>query len=207
MRTHYTTGRTDNVVAEQDLPIDGTRRSARQRFSQREWWAATQGSWLAPAWSAGCATTTGRERRVQVGGEGVVRTVGRAGLRPYHQLCSGGQSGETLADQVAKTAPDLVPDDRVTNGARYDKSRLSRRVGLVKMHNDSAPSGPTARTDRGGELTTSPQALPRGEHNDSQAERRARPLARREEMIARPARVRMRSRKPWVFARRRLFGW
>ena len=25
--------------------------------------------------------------------------------------------------------------------------------------------------------------------------------------MARPARVRMRSRKPWVFARRRLFGW
>jgi hypothetical protein len=26
-------------------------------------------------------------------------------------------------------------------------------------------------------------------------------------MMARPARVRMRRRKPWVFARRRLFGW
>src|SRR5579875_194983 len=26
-------------------------------------------------------------------------------------------------------------------------------------------------------------------------------------MTARPARVRMRSRKPWTFARRRLFGW
>src|SRR3954453_6365649 len=26
-------------------------------------------------------------------------------------------------------------------------------------------------------------------------------------MIARPARVRIRSRKPWVFDRRRLFGW
>jgi hypothetical protein len=32
-------------------------------------------------------------------------------------------------------------------------------------------------------------------------------LPRRAEMIARPARVRMRRRKPWVFARRRLFGW
>ena len=41
----------------------------------------------------------------------------------------------------------------------------------------------------------------------AQADRRARPLARRAERIARPARVRMRSRKPWVFARRRLFGW
>ena len=32
-------------------------------------------------------------------------------------------------------------------------------------------------------------------------------IARRAERIERPARVRMRSRKPWVFARRRLFGW
>ncbi len=36
---------------------------------------------------------------------------------------------------------------------------------------------------------------------------RARPLRRRAESTARPARVRMRSRKPCVFARRRLFGW
>jgi hypothetical protein len=40
-----------------------------------------------------------------------------------------------------------------------------------------------------------------------QAVSRARPLRRRRAMIARPARVRMRRRKPCVFARRRLFGW
>jgi hypothetical protein len=34
-----------------------------------------------------------------------------------------------------------------------------------------------------------------------------RPLRRRAERIARPARVRMRRRKPCVLARRRLFGW
>lgn len=41
----------------------------------------------------------------------------------------------------------------------------------------------------------------------AQADRRARPLLRRFATMARPARVRIRSRKPWVFARRRLFGW
>jgi hypothetical protein len=41
----------------------------------------------------------------------------------------------------------------------------------------------------------------------AQAESSVRPLRRRAEMIARPARVRMRTRKPCVFARRRLFGW
>jgi hypothetical protein len=35
----------------------------------------------------------------------------------------------------------------------------------------------------------------------------SRPLRRRAASTARPARVRMRMRKPWTFARRRLFGW
>ena len=34
-----------------------------------------------------------------------------------------------------------------------------------------------------------------------------RPFARRAERMARPARVRIRRRKPWFFARRRLLGW
>jgi hypothetical protein len=41
----------------------------------------------------------------------------------------------------------------------------------------------------------------------AQADRARRPLRRRAEMMARPARVRMRSRNPWVRARRRLLGW
>jgi len=41
----------------------------------------------------------------------------------------------------------------------------------------------------------------------TQALSRERPLWRRAARTARPARVRIRSRKPWVFARRRLFGW
>lgn len=40
-----------------------------------------------------------------------------------------------------------------------------------------------------------------------QAESSLRPLRRRADTMARPARVRIRSRKPCVLARRRLFGW
>ena len=40
-----------------------------------------------------------------------------------------------------------------------------------------------------------------------QAARRSRPLRRREARIERPARVRIRRRKPWVLWRRRLLGW
>jgi hypothetical protein len=39
-----------------------------------------------------------------------------------------------------------------------------------------------------------------------QADSSVRPLERRAARMARPARVRMRSRKPWVLARRLLFG-
>ncbi len=35
----------------------------------------------------------------------------------------------------------------------------------------------------------------------------ARPLPRRADTMARPARVRIRRRNPWTRARRRLFGW
>jgi hypothetical protein len=40
-----------------------------------------------------------------------------------------------------------------------------------------------------------------------QADSSERPFRRRAVRMARPARVRMRNRKPWVLARRRLFGW
>jgi hypothetical protein len=40
-----------------------------------------------------------------------------------------------------------------------------------------------------------------------QADSRARPLRRRAEIMLRPARVRIRRRKPWVRLRRRLLGW
>ncbi len=79
------------------------------------------------------------------------------------------------------------------------------------MHHESTSAGAPAPPDDDGEVVGPPQALVCCEHGQprfaAQAERRSRPLARRVEMMARPARVRMRSRKPWVFARRRLFGW
>jgi hypothetical protein len=56
------------------------------------------------------------------------------------------------------------------------------------------------------EVAAITEAVGGGQH-EGQAESFARPLARRAVRIARPARVRMRSRNPCVFARRRLFGW
>jgi hypothetical protein len=89
---------------------------------------------------------------------------------------------------------------------RLDQVRRTSR----RMHHDRTSCGTTSSRDRGGKLVTSPQSVRRRQHARAdlpQADRRARPLDRRAERIARPARVRIRSRKPWVFERRRLFGW
>ena len=77
-----------------------------------------------------------------------------------------------------------------------DGSRVEdgRRVGL---------GGRSTRTRSAGSAENRP-ATPA---QPDQAESRSRPLRRRPAMIARPARVRIRSRKPCVRARRRLFGW
>ncbi len=64
--------------------------------------------------------------------------------------------------------------------------------------------GPT--TDRVPEVIPAAHALTAREQR-AQADSLARPLRRRSARIARPARVRMRRRKPCFLARRRLFGW
>jgi hypothetical protein len=124
-------------------------------------------------------------------------------------------------DQVAEPPLDLIANHGAADGPRHDEAGTRRRLlctrRLVDAENDvhdhgsstGAPTGP----DGLGEVHPPPQALRGRQHDQSraltpgQADRRARPLDRRAERMARPARVRMRSRKPWVFARRRLFGW
>ncbi len=60
------------------------------------------------------------------------------------------------------------------------------------------------------EVSAVSEAVGDGKHSgpaDAQVARRLRPLRRRPARIARPARVRMRRRKPCVLLRLRLFGW
>ena len=83
------------------------------------------------------------------------------------------------------------------------------------MHDDAA--GPSAHsvTHDGREIDRAAHPVRCREHGrtdcasaaGAQADSSRRPLRRRAAMIARPARVRIRSRKPCVLARRRLFGW
>ena len=76
---------------------------------------------------------------------------------------------------------------------------------------------PAAGTNHRGEIIRCVQSTTSRKHwglvvrrqsrRDRQANSSTRPLRRRAARMARPARVCIRSRKPWVFARRRLFGW
>jgi hypothetical protein len=75
-------------------------------------------------------------------------------------------------------------------------------------------AGAASGTDHLGEIIRCVQATTSGKHGvrdcadqGRQADSSSRPLRRRAARMARPARVRIRSRKPWVFERRRLFGW
>jgi hypothetical protein len=124
-----------------------------------------------------------------------------------------------------------APSGEACGGPRFARPRHQRRVrrrslpGVPQLHRLLEAHGPRAVDDRrgrhGGPCRGTPwsSATCSGEaarellpceavrSGRFQADSRARPLRRRAPMMARPARVRMRNRKPWVLARRRLFGW
>jgi len=115
---------------------------------------------------------------------------------------------------MPQPSPYLVADDGAAHRAGDDEPRLRGCVtdvtGSSQVHDHQRcceTAGPaTASTQCCNEVGTPPQPCPGREHA-GQAESRERPLARRPARMARPARVRIRRRNPWVFARRRLFGW
>lgn len=112
----------------------------------------------------------------------------------------------------SKSPLHLVADDGSAHPLAHHDTSASRRRAVIenRMHAQqpgrTAVSGPERRREVGSRT----QAAGSWEHvvsGATQAARRLRPLRRRPARMARPARVRIRSRNPWVFARRRLFGW
>jgi hypothetical protein len=79
----------------------------------------------------------------------------------------------------------------------------ARRAGRARTPSASA----SVQLREAWAITVAPAGLHQRQARVGQTLIRARPLRRRAARIARPARVRMRSRNPCVFARRRLFGW
>lgn len=109
-----------------------------------------------------------------------------------------------------------ITDHRIANLFGHDKTDLGRALlsgtirpgALVKvgMHHEGWPTDPHTMTHNVAKLGGVTQAC-RGRQHDAQADSSERPLRRRAARMARPARLLIRARKPWVRARRRLLGW
>jgi len=123
---------------------------------------------------------------------------------------------------VAEPTANLIAHDRLADRPAHDESHLGLLINASsydQVADKQRPADPATTPGRGGEVR--PAAHPggcgkhrappsrhcTGQTRAGQTLTRARPLRRRAASTARPARVRMRSRNPCVFARRRLFGW
>jgi len=115
---------------------------------------------------------------------------------------------------MAQPPGDPMSGDRAAHGAAHHEPGARGSVGVRRVrdgevHDEPRTSRAETTSHGGGELVPmgEPRAGRQHRRGPAQAESRSRPLRRRPATMARPARVRIRSRKPCVRARRRLFGW
>ncbi len=136
------------------------------------------------------------------------------GVCAHHKKATVRQRLKVPAHKRAKPPLDAVPGDRRANRPAHHKSYPGRLLpvrcallGVLADQQVAHHQGP-ARSASGahGQRELSAVAHP-GLGRKDQALSWSRPLRLRAARMARPARVRMRSRKPCVLARRRLFGW
>jgi len=136
------------------------------------------------------------------------------GVCAHHKKATVRQRLKVPAHKRAKPPLDAVPGDRRANRPAHHKSYPGRLLpvlcallGVLADQQVAHHQGP-ARSASGahGQRELGAVAHP-GLGRQDQALRWSRPLRLRAARMARPARVRMRSRKPCVLARRRLFGW
>jgi hypothetical protein len=100
----------------------------------------------------------------------------------------------------------LADHETDPGGGGSGHTEPSDLIGRDGVNDESGPACTPTLSCHQPKIVATGQSSGRGEHA-SQADRCLRPLPRRAARIARPARVRMRSRNPWVRDRRRLFGW
>ena len=135
---------------------------------------------------------------------------GRGRQRAHHQADPRRQLGQPGPHQVAQPAHDPVPDAPSRRPPCSPRSRPAGERGAGRRPTCTTSRARPLRRPRRMTSANSSRWVSRDAAGNTgtagQAERRTRPLPRRAAMMARPARVRIRSRKPCVRARRRLFG-
>jgi len=148
------------------------------------------------------------DHQAQICGE--IRLAGARGrgICAHHKKATARKQLKVPAHKLAEPSLDAVSGHRRTNRAADHESYPGRFSGRIaadqQVTHDQRPTraSPVAYGQRELRAPTHP-----GLGRQDQALSRSRPLCLRAARTARPARVRMRSRKPCVFARRRLFGW
>ena len=149
---------------------------------------------------------------------------------PHHNVGAGRGADKQLAAYRAKTTANAVANDRTADTLRDDEPKTGGRRITRARKVDDGMWGRQASTgaNSGTEIRTTEHSVGLSEHSETcelhhrrvlnrqarcalaatgYAESSVRPLRRRAPRMARPARVRIRRRKPCTLARRRLFGW
>jgi hypothetical protein len=149
------------------------------------------------------------DHQVQIRGEIRLACVRGRGIRAHHKKATARKRLKVPAHELAEPPLDAVSGHRGADRPANDQSYPGWfTVVDVRPHEQMAHHARPARADAGthGQRELRATAHPELGRQD-QALSRSRPLCLRAARTARPARVRMRSRKPCVLARRRLFGW
>jgi len=132
------------------------------------------------------------------------------GICAHHKKATVRKRLKVPAHECTELPLHAVPGDGRTDRPAYHESYpgrfllVERVIADQQMPDEAGPARPGPGAHGQGELGA---AAHPGLGWQDQALSRSRPLRLRAARTARPARVRMRSRKPCVFARRRLFGW
>src|SRR5580704_14982838 len=150
------------------------------------------------------------DHRIQICGEIRLARVRGCGICAHHKKATARKRLKIPARELAKPSLNTVSGYRRANRPAYHESypgRFPLMKSVVPDQQMAYHAGP-ARTDPGAHGQRELRAATHpGLRRQDQALSRSRPLCLRAARTARPARVRIRSRKPCVFARRRLFGW
>jgi hypothetical protein len=149
------------------------------------------------------------DHRVQIRGEIRLARVRGHSVCTHHKKGTARKQLKVPAHKLAKPTLNPVSGHRRANRPA-DHESYPRWLPLINTgsHQHVAHYTGPASTSPGahGQRELRAAAHP-GLGRQDQALSRSRPLCLRAARTARPARVRIRSRKPCVFARRRLFGW
>jgi hypothetical protein len=140
------------------------------------------------------------------------------GISAQHKQATSRKPMQVPRSQVPEPTTNPVSNHGRADGAAHDEPHPWRLICVrphVQVTCNEPPTEPYSASSSF-EVRPAAHARSSGQHHTPPSSRwrsagqtltRARPLRRRAASTARPARVRMRSLKPCVFARRRLFGW